>query len=140
MKNTFVQSIAMILMVSFMLGCASTYVLNDSKKRIAKKDAIIRNDEKAIKAIDRNGVAGIGIDISNLRALKEQPLTQLGAAIIDAGMGYGLYRAIESLNITQNDSGTSIEITGTDNNVSITSGDNNTETQGNPTEEVKSED
>jgi hypothetical protein len=89
-------------------------------------------DEVAIKAtrLGSDGV-GIGIDVTNWEALRERPLLQFGAAVIDAGLIYGGYEGIRALN-DDNDgggndgSGTTVNLSDSNNNtINIVNGDNN---------------
>jgi hypothetical protein len=75
-----------------------------------------------------DGGAGIGIDISNLDALTEQPLLQIGAALLDALLIYGTYEGVRSLDSDDGGNGKAgndVEITGDGNDVVIIEGDNN---------------
>ncbi len=79
-------------------GCASYMVYNKSQEKVAMRKALARGDDRAIKAVQIGDGAGVGIDVSNWEALSEQPLLQLGAALLDAAMVYGGYKGIESIN------------------------------------------
>ena len=128
MNNYF--KIVIICTIAIMFsGCASYMVYKNSEQKVAARKAFARGDQAAIKAIQlgNNGV-GIGIDVSNWETLKEQPLLQLGAAILDAGMIYGGYKGVESLNEDSSDHGTTININGDKNNTTIVNGDGNTTT------------
>lgn len=132
--NKAFKLITIILTSVLMSGCATSYVMKESKKNIALRQASRNNDEKAIKAIKEYGLAGIGVDITALQAIKEQPLMQLGAALVDAGMFYGLYRGAESLDLIGDKNGNNVNITGQDNIVNIITGDANSTSQDDTTE------
>lgn len=126
-----------LLLMAYGTGCASYLVLEQSKKRVSYKRAVARGDEAAIKAINMGeGTVGVGIDVTNLEALKEQPLLQLGAAVLDALMIYGSYEGINSLgnNDKKQDDGNTITVTGDKNEINIIDGDNNDSNQDRKTE------
>lgn len=87
-----------VLVSVFSSGCISAYVADQSRTKIAMREAIIRNDQSAIKAIrlGDNGV-GLGIDLLSWRTLSEQPLKQLGAAVGDALIIWGGYEGVKSI-------------------------------------------
>jgi len=120
---------SMVALLSLSTGCCSYAVMKNSETKVSYRKAIARGDQNAIKAIDLgNGAAGIGFDVSNWEALKEQPLVQFGAAVLDLGIIYGGYKGVQSLNdSSSNDSSTKsdITITGTGNSTTINNGDNN---------------
>jgi len=61
---------------------------------------------EAIRAVQVDNGAGIGVDVSNLAALTEHPWRQLGAAIVDAGLIYGAYMGADALAEAGNDNDT----------------------------------
>ena len=101
-------------MILFNTSCASYLVMQNSKSRIDKKDQVI-------KASATDDGVFIGIDILNLRVLKEQPLLQLGAGLLDALMVYSTYKEFGG---SENNSGRNIIITGDKNDVTFTGDDN----------------
>lgn len=115
------------LMLSFVFimgstGCLSNGVLQESKKKIALKKAISSDNQPAIRAIKLgdDGI-GLGIDVGNLEALKEQLFKQIGAAIGDALIvwaGYEAANQIKGLN-DNNSSGISITINGDGNQIDL---------------------
>ena len=123
-----VISIVLVMGLVFQTGCLSYMAMEHGKRQIALKRAFIKNDQNAIRAIQLgdNGV-GVGIDVSNLQALMENPLLQLGAALGDAAMIYAGYKGVDSLNSSESEDKTpSSTITGDRNNVTIVSGSGNT--------------
>jgi hypothetical protein len=109
-------------------------VYNKSQQKVALRKANAKGDEKAIRALQIGEGAGVGIDVSNWEALSEQPLLQLGAALLDAAMIYGGYKGVESLN-NDNDNDkkgdvntTTIETRGDNNNTTVVVGTGNTTT------------
>ncbi len=129
-----------ILMISFMLvimvlanSCASYAVYKKSERKVLTRRALAIGDQAAIKAVKLgdDGV-GVGIDITKWDTLTEQPLLQLGAAILDAIIAYGAYNGVKALDDSVNNSAPSTEsgvkITFSDSNyntVNIINGDNN---------------
>jgi len=103
--------VAMVGMLFLTNGCASYLSYKASKNEIAQNRIAASGDKDAIRAVNLgvapveairaikidNGV-GISVDISNLDALTEHPLRQLGAALLDAALTYGAYQGIQSLN------------------------------------------
>jgi hypothetical protein len=86
------------------------------------------SEDTAIRAVALdNGGAGIGLDVSNMQALGKHPFRQIGAAILDAGMLYGGYVGVKSLNdSSSNDNdknagrdNNDININGSGNNVNV---------------------
>jgi len=132
MKRT-IKLVCLLIAIAFLTsGCISAAVRKDSQKKIAYRRAMASGDEAAIKAVKLgdNG-AGIGIDISNLDALTEQPFTQFLAALADAGIIYGLYEGIVAIDnkLDKNDSnlaGTQINVTESeDTEIIVINGDQN---------------
>ena len=119
--NNYLKTIVICLIIMmFTSGCASYMVYKNSEQKVAARKAFARGDQVAIKAIQLgNDGVGIGIDVSNWEALKEQPLLQLGAAILDAGLVYGGYKGVESLNENDKEKGVNITINGDKNNTTI---------------------
>ena len=105
------QFIVAALMIPLVAGCLSQNVLEGSRQRVALRKANqIENPvkrDRAIKAIDLgDGGVGVGIDVTNMEALKERWALQLGAALGDAGMIYGGYLLLDELEKELNDSNT----------------------------------
>jgi len=123
-------------------GCLSYMVMKSSETRIAKRRAVAANDQAAIKAIDAGaGAAAIGIDISNLDKLTEQPLLQFFAAVFDSATlyfgGKGVAKLVDDAN-GKNDKQIEVNVAGTGNNTTVITGDNNSRngSQDNSEEEV----
>jgi hypothetical protein len=125
MNNLFKIAVATMLLFS-MTGCASYMVMKHSKRKVAYRRAVARGDDAAIKAIRLGDGAGIGIDVTNIDAIMEEPLLQLGAALLDAAIIYGGYEGIRALNDDDDDDGgeRNVHINGDNNNVTV-EGDNN---------------
>jgi hypothetical protein len=106
MKKRFVATVS-ILLVSAMLimqGCVSQRVLEGSERRVAMRKAQITNNQPAIKALKLGeDTVGLGIDVTNLEALKERPFLQIGAALADALIAWGTYEGIKALEEELND-------------------------------------
>jgi len=152
-----VKSLMIITLVGFMAisvtGCMSGAVLKESRERVAVRQLEARGDDAAIRAWRAGDAVGIGIDVSNLEALKEQPWRQAGAALLDAAMAYGAYEGIKALDDELNDSsssrasdegsggGLNITVTGDANTINTvnTVGDSNTNTSNNDREEDNSQ-
>jgi hypothetical protein len=123
MKILSIALMGMLLMGTS--GCLSAWSLDSSKHELALQKAIMSNNETAIRAVrlGDDGV-GFGIDISNLSALKEHPLRQIGAAIGDAAIIWGAYEGVKSIsNSNSNNEGD--KNAGRDNNDITINGDNN---------------
>lgn len=129
MKNILKITIVLAMLVS-MSGCATYTVYKHSEQKVAMKKAVASGNQAAIKAVDLgNGAVGVGIDVSNWEALSEQPLMQLGAALLDAGTIWAAKRGIDSMNGDgSSDKATTINVTGNENNLTIINGHNNTTT------------
>ena len=54
-------------------------------------------DPEAIRAVQIDDGMGIGIDVTNWEAIKEQPFMQAIAAILDAGIIIGSKEAIDKM-------------------------------------------
>jgi len=127
--NSAVKTLVVAAMVLvYCSGCASYMVYKDSQKKVAYRHAVASKNEVAIKAIEMgNGGVGIGIDVTALDALKEQPLMQFFAAILDSGIIYAGYRGVEELN--NNDDkhpNTTVIVSGDGNNTTVVNGDGDT--------------
>jgi len=134
MNRILITIITAALIMMYGTGCASYLVMEGSKKRVAYKRTVARGDQAAIKAFNTGeGTFGIGLDVSNLDALKEQPLLQLGAAIFDALCIYGSYEGIQKLTeddkAAADDDGNSVIIDGDKNEVNIIDGNENDSNQ-----------
>jgi len=133
MNRILITIITAALIMMYGTGCASYLVMEGSKKRVAYKRTVARGDQAAIKAFNTGeGTFGIGLDVSNLDALKEQPLLQLGAAIFDALCIYGGYEGIQKLtedDKTTNDKGNTVTVNGNGNEVNIIDGNGNDSNQ-----------
>jgi hypothetical protein len=79
---------------------------------------------RAIQAIQDPGVYGLAINLSALDVLKQHPWQQLGAAIVDAGIAYGAYLAVDSLGSDGDSSDTSSDSRDTNVAISNSEGSN----------------
>lgn len=134
MNRTLITIITAALIMMYSTGCASYLVMEGSKKKVAYKRTVARGDQAAIKAFNTGeGTFGIGLDVSNLDALKEQPLLQLGAAFLDAFLIYGSYECVQKLTeddkTTNDNNGNSIIVTGNDNEINVIDGNENDSNQ-----------
>lgn len=116
------RKIAVLVVLSVVLlnsGCASLLVANSSQSKV--KARAIR-----AQALPDGGV-GIGVDLLSWDVLTEQPLMQLGAAVLDAGTLYYGYQAVKGMQEQTNhkDKDTDIAVTGNGNNVTVVNGDSN---------------
>jgi len=105
MKKSLISvALLMVAVVLLNSGCASYMVYKNSKRNVALLRAIASGDEPAIKAIQLgdDGV-GVGINVTALDTIKENPLGQAGAAILDAVVIYGIKEGVEYLNEKDDD-------------------------------------
>jgi hypothetical protein len=136
--KTGIVCVSLIAISACSSGCASYMVYNKSQEKVAMRKAMAKGDEKAIRAVQVGDGIGVGIDVSNWEALSEQPLLQLGAALLDAAMIYGGYKGIDSINngndkdgnttTTETTSTTTIHVNGGDGTTTVVAGDGNTTT------------
>jgi len=134
-KNIVIVSVLGMMLLNS--GCASYLSYKASKNEIAQNRIAALNDKDAIKAInmgvapvdairavrlDNNGV-GIGVDISNLDALTQHPLRQLGSALLDAALTYGAVQGIQSATAGGNNSSRN-----TSNSINVQNADHTTVT------------
>ena len=136
--KTGVVCVSLIAISACSSGCASYMVYNKSQEKVAMRKAMAKGDKKAIRAVQIGDGVGVGIDVSNWEALSEQPLLQLGAALLDAAMIYGGYKGIDSINngndkdgnttATETTSTTTIHVNGGDGTTTVVIGDGNTTT------------
>ena len=104
---------ALLVVILFGSGCCSYMVLDGSKKAIRARKL-------------GTNTAGIGIDLTNIEALMDRPLLQLGAAIIDAGILYAGYEGYGSLDEkSDSDVARGNVISGNNNDVVIIQGNDN---------------
>jgi len=118
-------------------GCVSSYVYTGSKEQIAQRRLMASGDEQAINMFksgvsarqaikiipaNNNGFA-FAVDIMAVDTLKERPLLQFGAAVLDAAGTWGLYRLGEHNNWGQGSSSHSKEAE-SDHQSSQSSGEN----------------
>ena len=132
MKRISKVLVMVLVLAGFLMssGCASYLVYKDSQKKVAYRHAVAAKNDVAIKAIELgNGGAGIGIDVTALDSLTEQPFMQFMAAILDAGIIYGGYRGVEAASGSSSGKGdTSTTINGDRNTVTVVNGDSSTTT------------
>lgn len=141
MKNMKIN-ILLIMLTMPLGGCASYLSMKYSEEEVQRSRIYASGDQKAIKALsfgvpaesairavklDGDGV-GIGLDVSNLQALTLHPFRQMGAAILDAGMLYGTYMGVSSMN--SGNSGDSTQSSGRDTTTVNVNGDGNTVSTG----------
>jgi hypothetical protein len=130
MMNMSSQIIVMEILVAAMIllssGCASYSSYNASSREL---------NSPAIRAVQLDGGAGIGVDIGAIDTLMQHPIRQTLAALLDAGTLYAAIEGIDSLNGSDKEDNTTYNATSGD-SVDITiNGENNTVNIGN-TEEV----
>lgn len=109
-----ITSILLVVLVVSMTSCASYVSYKSSEREIVGESVIASGDEAAIKAWRSGDAAGIGVDVLATEALAKHPIRQLGAAVLDAGLIYGIKEGVEYLADRNSNRG--------DINVSVTSG------------------
>ena len=141
MKRIFGTVCLLMAVAMLTSGCFSAATYKDSQRKIAYRRAVARGDEAAIRAVKLgdNG-AGIGVDITRLDTVTEQPWSQFLAALADAGILYGLYEGVVAIEdrLDENNSnpGTQINVTESDDTkVIVINGDQNEVEEDNSTEE-----
>ena len=92
---------ALLFALLFQSGCATAYVIRNAKEKVAMRKAqglpeVAR--ENAIRAIQLDNGAAIGIDVSNLEGIKEAGWKAALAAILDAGFVYGARELVKDIN------------------------------------------
>lgn len=80
----------LLVATMFTSGCLSTVSYRSSVEQLKR--------EPAIKAVEVDGGAGIGIDLLNLDALTLNPTRQVLAAVGDALLLYGTWSLIDEFN------------------------------------------
>ena len=118
--------ITLVALVISLTGCASMMSYNASKREIMGERVMASGNDAAIKAFASGDTVGIGVNVLASEALTKHPFRQLGAAILDAGLIYGLYEGVQELN-QDNDHGgernLNISTTGDGNTYNINTGD-----------------
>lgn len=94
MKNV-IKLMTLVVVMMVANGCLSYGVLDGSKKIVAMRKAVQRNDAAAIRALKDGDRAGAGIDVGTWEALKERGVLQTGAAIGDALLVWGGYEGVK---------------------------------------------
>ena len=132
MNGKLIVVTVMLAVLSLQTGCFSYMAMEHGKKQVALRRAVIKNDPVAIKAVQLgdNGV-GVGIDITNWEALTENPLLQLGAAVLDAGLVYAGYAGVKSFNDSGSGGQSSTTVGG---DQMVIQGNNNSVNMGNSSE------
>lgn len=88
MKKIF-TSLFMVLML-VQASCVSYHVLQESKEDIATRRAILSDNEAALHAIQMGeNPAPYGVKVTNVEAVRERPLLQFGAAVVDGLLVFG---------------------------------------------------
>ena len=114
-KVSILAGSVLILLVN--TGCVTSYLsARASQREIATKRIMASQDknavdalkmgvepEVAIKAIRMENGAGISIDLFSLDTLTENPVRQIGAAVLDAALIYGGYRLVQNMTQSGND-------------------------------------
>lgn len=105
-------------------GCASMLCLAITKEEM-------RTSAIQARQLSDGGV-GVGVDISNIQALRYRPGRQVTAAVVDAASMYGAYELFNYLSDQQNggDSDGDVTITSGRDTYIITGNENSTETTG----------
>ena len=117
MKKLVVSALLVGMVLSS--GCASMLVASSSKDKVQRRAIVAQQ-------LPGGGV-GIGIDLLSWDVLTEQPVMQLGAAVIDAATLYGGYLGVKSLQdqTAHKNKTTAVVVTGNGNNTTIVNGDGN---------------
>lgn len=104
--NRLTKVIIASLSILIISGCFSPGVYQESKQKVALRRAILSNNQAAIQAIrlGKDSV-GLGIDLTKLEVLKEQPLKQTVAAVADALLIWGGYEGVRWAGERLNNSG-----------------------------------
>ena len=97
-------------------GCASYQIKQNWNEAQTKKAVRVEADGERVM---------VGLDLGALPYLKEQWPAALGAGVVDAGIGYGLYRGAKSLT-SGGSGGDSTTSSGRDSTSINISGDGNT--------------
>ncbi len=129
MKRKMIETVlmgGMLAAVAAMLlcqGCATPLVYHNSKGKLESRRA-------AIKATGNENFAGIGVDLSAFSVLSEQPIAQLTAACIDAGLIYFAIKGIRDVDRKYFDAGEKgdkggVVVSGSGNTVIVNQGDGN---------------
>lgn len=71
------------LLIMCNTGCFSIYQLNSSKTEMRRMKIARAGNEQAIRAFALDGGVGIGFDVTNLEAIQQNPVKQIGAAGLD---------------------------------------------------------
>lgn len=139
LKNALILTTLLLISVS-LSGCLSAWSYHSSAEELRKNRIYASGDSNAIRALDMgvspsvaikavqlDGGAGIGIDVTHWEALKANPLRQTAAALGDAVMLYVGYRVVDNMNSSggSHKSGNYVTVTGDGNVVHNTQGDNN---------------
>ena len=87
-----------VLLALNVTGCFTSAVYKDSKQKVAMRQAILSNNQVAIKAI-KLGDDGIGVGINILAwdVIREQPVKLTGAAVLDILLTYAGYEGVKYL-------------------------------------------
>ncbi len=119
-----------LLGLVFASGCSSI-AYRDSEREIRLEKSyysLSATNEAAIRAVRLSGGAvGVGVDVTKMEVLMKHPFRQLGAAVLDVGVLYGIYAGIEEISSSSSES-KSVDISGDGNVIIINSGDNGTGT------------
>ena len=130
----------LLVMLTFGSGCASMYAYNGSKDRLVRDYANAKGEPDLFVSYKNGDVQGIGIDISAMNVVTYDAKAmgaQVLGAVVDVGVGYGIYEGVKAIDDAIDGSGRSGDNTGstviniddsTGNEISIDlSGDNHQE-------------
>ncbi len=136
MKKTMLKICLCVGLAFVLSGCVSSMVYTGSKDQIAERRIMASNNReamgltkmglparRAIKAVRFDNGVALGLDITALETLKERPLLQLGAAVLDAAGTWGIIAIGEHNNWGQGSSSSSKK-SSSDHQSSQSSGDN----------------
>ena len=121
----------LILCAITLSGCFSAMAYQSTKREMLGKRVVEYGDASAIRAFAAGNTVGIGVNVLAYEVVAENPIKQLGAALLDAAMIWGAIEGYEELSNSKNDT-VSIEVTGDGNYILI-----NYDTDGNPVIELK---
>jgi len=135
-----ILTFGLLVMLMFGSGCASMYAYNGSKDRLVRDYANAKGEPDLFVSYKNGDVQGIGIDISAMNVVTYDAKAmgaQVLGAVVDVGVGYGIYEGVKAIDDAIDGSGRSGDNTGstviniddsTGNEISIDlSGDNHQE-------------
>ena len=98
MKNKILIVVCLLAIIINCGGCASYLAHQNSVRRVGLKRALAVKDPEVLRAVALGDGIAVGIDVSNIDALLDEPWVKLFCGAIDAAIIYAAKEIVEDYN------------------------------------------